>query len=137
MADHVDFWKGLAGGTLIGMVIAAYARGDFKRFLSFESVGESLPFEPEVSFRALSEGLNLRREASESAGDPTHLSPNLAVRSGMQSVSIERPGGAPGSIAAHEILEVPGHPGQLIDHSDSAQRVRSASRTHNFSTTSG
>ena len=31
MAEHVDFWKGLAAGTLVGMVFAAYAKGDFER----------------------------------------------------------------------------------------------------------
>ena len=133
MADHVDYWKGLVSGTLVGMLIAAYARGDLKRLFTIESFGESLAFEPDISFRSHSEGLNLRREASDSAGDPTWLSPALATRTVPQSVSIERPGGAPGPAAAHEILEVPGHPGQPLDHSDSAQRVRSASRTHNFS----
>jgi len=137
MADHVDFWKGMIAGTLVGMVVAAYARGDFKRLFTFESVGESLAFEPEATFREHSEGLNLRREASERAGDPTRLTPDLAARSGIQSVPIERPGGAPGGAAAHEILEVPGHPGKPLDHSDSAERLHSASRTHNFSTISG
>lgn len=136
MADRVEFWKGLFSGTLAGMLIAAYARGDFKRLLTFESPGESLAFEPQVSFREHAQGLDLRREASESAGDPTRLSPDLAARSGIQSVPIGRPGGAPGGVAAHEVLEVPGHPGQPLDHSDSAQRVRSASRTHDFSSSS-
>jgi len=137
MTDHVDFWKGLASGTLVGMVVAAYAQGDFKRFFTFESAGESLAFEPQASFRVHSDGLNLRREVSDGAGDPTRLTPALTARPAPQSVSIERPGGAPGGIVAHEILEVPGHPGQALDHSDSAQSVRSASRTHSFSTASG
>jgi hypothetical protein len=127
----------MVSGTLVGMVVAAYARGDFKRLFTFESVGESLAFEPEASFRGYKEGLNLRREASEGAGDPTLLTPALTTRPARQSVSIERAGGAPGGIAAHEILEVPGHPGQPLDHSDSAQSVRSASRTHRFSTSKG
>jgi hypothetical protein len=50
-------------------------RGDFKHLFILESVGESLAFEPEVSFRTQLEGLNLRREASDSAGDPTRFSP--------------------------------------------------------------
>ena len=96
MAEHVDFWKGLVAGTLVGMVVAAYAQGDFKPLLSFEcSLANPLPFEPEVSFRAHSEGLNLRREASESAGDPTRLSPDLASAPGCNpcrsSVLAERP----------------------------------------------
>ncbi|MFY9940333.1 MAG: hypothetical protein WAK33_25855 [Silvibacterium sp.] len=133
MAERVDFCKGLFTGTLVGIAVAAYARGDLKRLLSFECSSEPRASEPEAYLHRHTERFNLRREASENAGDPTRLSPDLAARSGLQSVSIDRPGGAPGGTVAHEVLEVPGHPGQPLDHSDSSQAVRSASRTHNFS----
>lgn len=149
MAEHVEtveFWKGAVVGTLFGLVAAAYARGDFRRLFSVTPCDEpqlaaipSAPFpSPAVSpldskaaFRDHSAELKLRREASENAGDPTQLSSAaLADDLTPQAISIERTGGAPGPASAAEILEVPGQPGQLIDHSDAAQRVRSAARTH-------
>ncbi|HEX3471302.1 MAG TPA: hypothetical protein VHT28_08965 [Silvibacterium sp.] len=130
-----DFWKGLVTGTLIGMVLAAFAKGDFDRFFR---PAPATGFQPEQTFRGRVKGLRLRREASESAGDPTRLSPALtptrsAAASTQSAVSIDRPGGAPSPSSAAEMLEVPGHPGQLLDHSDPAQPVHSASRTHDLS----
>jgi hypothetical protein len=137
--EHIDFWKGLVVGTLAGMAAAAYARGDFKRLFTVAPCTEApdsepLAFEPDQAFRQLREGLILRREAAESAGDPTRLSPSVSTtRSGLEAVSIERPGGAPGGATAPEILEVPGHPGQLLDHSNVAQPVKPAPRTLDLS----
>jgi hypothetical protein len=37
---HVDFWRGFVVGGLVGLVAAAYARGDFRRMLSFASDSE-------------------------------------------------------------------------------------------------
>ena len=153
MAEHaetVEFWKGAVVGTLFGLVAAAYARGDFSRLFSLVPCGEpqlatippaipppaAQPMDSKAAFRDHSAELKLRREASENAGDPTQLSPAalgsapLADNLTPQAISIERTGGAPGPASAPEVLEVPGHPGQLIDHSDAAQRVRSAVRTH-------
>jgi hypothetical protein len=65
----------------------------------------------------------LRGDAA--AGDPSLLAP---ARSRARP-SFERSGGAPGSIAAAEVHDMPGHPGQRLDYSDVAQPVRSASRT--------
>jgi len=142
MAEHaetVEFWKGVIVGTLAGLVAAAYAKGDFRRLLSFNHGPElpldPLPFEPEHAFREHAE-VKLRREASENAGDPTRLSPALASSSRLRAISIERPAGAPCRAAAPEMLEVPGHPGRLIDHSDPAQRVHSTARTHDLSSSS-
>jgi hypothetical protein len=134
MAEHVEtieFWKGVAVGTLVGLVAAAYARGDFSRFLSFASIPEPQTFPSGDAFREHPGELKLRREASENAGDPTRLSPAVASTSTQQAISIERPTGAPGPKTAPEILEVPGHPGQVIDHSDAGQSVQSAARTYN------
>jgi len=148
MAEHaetVEFWKGAVIGTLFGLVAAAYARGDFRRLFTMAPCAEPQlatipPAIPSVNskaaFRDHSAELKLRREASENAGDPTQLSSvalgpvALADDLTPQAISIERPGGAPGPASAAELLEVPGHLGQLIDHSDAAQRVRSAARTH-------
>jgi hypothetical protein len=142
-AETVEFWKGAVIGTLVGLVAAAYARGDFRRLFSIAPCADPLPAETlltknaKAAFRDHSAELKLRREASENAGDPTRLSPAALARDlRSQAISIERTGGAPGPASDPEILEVPGHPGQLIDHSDAAQRVRSAARTHNLSATS-
>ena len=120
---------------------AAYARGDFRRLFTMAPCAEPQlatipPVNSKAAFRDHSAELKLRREASENAGDPTQLSSAalgpvaLADDLTPQAISIERPGGAPGPASAAELLEVPGHPGQLIDHSDAAQRVLSAARTH-------
>jgi len=139
MAEHaetVEFWKGAVVGTLFGLVAAAYARGDFRRLFSMvpciEPPAATIPpVNSKAAFRDHSAELKLRREASENAGDPTRLSP-VALTGDMspQAISIERAGGAPGPASTPEILEVPGHPGRLIDHSDASQLVSSAARTH-------
>lgn len=138
-AETVEFWKGAVIGTLFGLVAAAYARGDFRRLFSMVPCADPLsagplPADPKAAFRNHSAEFKLRREASENAGDPTRLS-SVALSGDLtpQAISIERAGGAPGPVSDPEILEVPGHPGQLIDHSDAAQRVRSAARTHTLS----
>jgi hypothetical protein len=137
-ANNVDLWKGFMMGTLFGLVAAAYARGDFRRLFTLAPCAEPQPTGPQPTdlkpgFRdhSHSDDLKLRREASENAGDPTWLSP-VAPGGDMarQAISIERPGGAPGPASAPEVLEAPGHPGRLIDHSDAAQPVRSAARTY-------
>lgn len=139
MAEHaetVEFWKGAVVGTLFGLVAAAYARGDFRRLFSMVPCTEPPaptipPVNSKAAFRNHSAELKLRREASENAGDPTQLSPAvLGSDLAPHAISIERAGGAPGPASIPEILEVPGHPGQLIDHSDASQLVSSAARTH-------
>jgi hypothetical protein len=50
--DHVDFWRGFVVGSLVGLVAAAYARGDFRRMLSFAS-----GLEPELEEPGHSAGL--------------------------------------------------------------------------------
>jgi hypothetical protein len=132
--EHVDFWKGVVVGTLVGLVAAAYAKGEFNRLLSFNSSSEESLFEPDHAFRGHAKELQLRREAAENAGDPTRLSSqrSMARMASPVALTIERPGGAPGPGSAPEILEVPGQPGRLIDHSDAAQHLQSAVRTHNL-----
>jgi hypothetical protein len=143
MAEHSDFWKGVVTGTLAGMVFAAYARGDFRRLFQLETgrpgtEGWSPMGNSTDSFRdhlpENGKGPLLRRESSESAGDPTRLSPARATGgSGLHAVDIARPGGAPGRLDAAEVLEIPGHPGQLLDQSDAAQPVHAANRALNLS----
>jgi len=134
MAEHaetVEFWKGVVVGTLFGLVAAAYARGDLRRLFTVAPSVDAMSTNPEHGFRDHSRDISLRREASENAGDPTRLSPVVpASRQAPPTISIERGGGAPGPNSAPEMLEIPGRHGQLIDHSDAAQSVRSAARTH-------
>lgn len=133
MAEHaetVEFWKGVVVGTLFGLVAAAYARGDLRRLFTITVDASSPVGNPKAGFRDHARDLDLRRESAENAGDPTRLSPATPGVPAPQSISIERPGGTPGPSSVPEVLEVPGRHGQLIDHSDAAQSVRSAARTH-------
>ena len=127
--DPVDFCKGFVIGSLVGLVVAAYTRGEFRRSRNFAPACEPLTPESSHSFRERSTDLNMRREASENAGDPTRLSPS--VTKGVEGavahrVTIERSSGNPGPNSIAEVLEVPGQPGRTLDHSDAAQPVRSA-----------
>ena len=133
MAEHaetVEFWKGIVIGTLFGLVAAAYARGDLRRLFTVTAEASSPADSPKTGFRDHARDLDLRRESAENAGDPTRLSPATPGIPAPKSISIERLGGAPGPSSAPEVLEVPGCHGQLIDHSDAAQSVRSSARTH-------
>jgi hypothetical protein len=134
MAEHtgqVDFWKGFAAGSLFGLIAAAYARGDFKRLLSVVPESALPAPEPVHTFREHARELEMRREASENAGDPSRLSP--AIAAGSAPVAFERSSGSPGPSSTPETLEVPGRPGRPIDHSDAARPVHSALRTQNVS----
>ena len=133
MAEHgetVEFWKGVVVGTLFGLVAAAYARGDLRRLFTVAPSVDPMSANSEPGFRNHSREISLRREASENAGDPTRLSPVVPTGEVVAQISIERRGGAPGPNSAPEMLEIPGRHGQIIDHSDAAQSVRSAARTH-------
>jgi hypothetical protein len=136
--DPIDFCKGFVFGSLVGLVAAAYARGEFRRSPGFTPVGEPRVPERSHTFRDHSTELDMRREASENAGDPTRLSPSIATgrnAAPAQPVTIERSSGNPGPRSAAENLEVPGQPGRILDHSDAAQPVRSAKRTYELSAT--
>jgi hypothetical protein len=66
----------------------------------------------------------LRRDAG--GGDPSTLASDRSrARPGF-----ERSGGAPGGVAAAEVHDVPGHPGQRLDYTDAAQPVRSSRMPH-------
>lgn len=138
--DPIAFCKGFIMGSLVGLVAAAYARGEFRRSQAF-ALDEKLR-NPEQShaFRQRSTELDMRREASENAGDPTRLAPSLAkgrTTAEDQAVTIERCSGNPGPTSAAELLEIPGQPGRTLDHSNAAQRVESALRTHKVSAARG
>jgi hypothetical protein len=137
MSENVDFWKGLVTGTLVGMVFASYAKWNFGRISDFYTKAEASPVAASDGFRENTGGLNLRRESSESSGDPRKLSPARSGGATLRAVGIERPGGAPGRMVAAEILEVPGHPGQTLDHSDPAQPVHASVRALDLSGTVG
>ena len=134
--DPIDFCKGFVFGSLVGLVAAAYARGEFRRSPGLAPVGEPRAPEPSNTFRQHSTELDMRREAAENAGDPTRLSPSVVTgrkAAAAQPVTIERSSGNPGPSSAAESLEVPGQPGRILDHSDAAQPVRSAKRTYELS----
>ena len=136
MAEHaetVEFWKGIVIGTMFGLVAAAYARGDLRRLFTV-AVNSNSPIDsPKTGFRDHAPEIDLRRESAENAGDPTRLSPATPGIPAARPILMERLGGAPGPSSVPEVLEVPGHHGQLIDHSDAAQSVHSAARTHKIS----
>jgi hypothetical protein len=139
MAEGIDivvFCKGFVMGSLVGLVIASLARGESERSQAFEfGSNEPIP-EPSHTFRQHSTELDLRREASDNAGDPTRLTPSVTNGHSApegQAVTIERPSGNPGPASTAEILEVPGQHGRTLDHSDATQRVESALRTHKIS----
>jgi hypothetical protein len=134
--DPVVFCKGFIMGSLVGLVAAAYARGEFRRSQPLAPDGRQRTLEPSHTFRQHSTELDMRREASENAGDPTRLAPSVAngrAAAPDQVVTIERSSGNPGPASAAELLEVPGQHGRTLDHSDAAQRVESALRTHKVS----
>lgn len=62
----------------------------------------------------------LRRDAG--GGDPSALAPDRS----RAHPDFERSGGAPGGVAAPEVHDVPGHPGQRLDYTDAAKPVRSS-----------
>ena len=131
--DLVVFSKGFVIGGLVGLVVGAYARGGSKRSRAPGTDSNEKMRRPSHTFRQHSTELDMRREASENAGDPTRLAPSVTTRRtavGDQAVTIERPSGNPGPATTGELLEVPGQPGRALDYSDAAQRVESALRTH-------
>lgn len=136
--DLVVFCKGFIMGSLVGLVAAAYARGEFRRSMPFAPDSRERIPEPSHSFRQHSTELDMRREASDNAGDPTRLAPSITTGRAApehQAVTIERSSGNPGPSSTAELLEVPGWPGRTVDYSDAAQRVESALRTHKVSAT--
>jgi hypothetical protein len=138
--DPVAFCKGFVMGGLVGLVAAAYARGEFRRSQPFALDGKQRTPEPSHIFREHATELDMRREASENAGDPTRLAPLVANGRATaidQAVTIERSSGNPGPTSRAELLEVPGQPGRTLDHSDAAQRVESALRTNKVSASRG
>ena len=77
--DPVDFWKGFAMGSLVGLIAAAYARGDFKRLLSFAPCEAEIP-EAAGAFREHDRTLTMRREAPENAAIPPGSRPRSEPR---------------------------------------------------------
>ena len=135
-SDIVFFCRGFIMGSLVGLVAAAYSysRGD-SRAQRLASDEERIP-EASHTFRQHSTDLDLRREASETAGDPTILTPSVATgRTVPPAITFERSSGNLGPASTGEVLEVPGQPGQTLDYSDAAQPVKSVLRTHRISAT--
>lgn len=70
MAENSDFWKGVVTGTLVGMVIAIYAKWDLDRLGTEipEFTEADLGLQPDISptpaFKGVAEVLNFREAAS-------------------------------------------------------------------------
>ena len=122
LATKESFWKGIAAGFLAGIGVAAALRyTPFEKFITGTVEGKLdhtltafnepvVPVAAETTFYS-------RRDQPESAGDPRNLASD---RTGAAAEFVRR-GGAPGGLADAEILEVPGRPGERIDHVDLAQ----------------
>ena len=119
MARISYFGAGFGAGALTALIVAAAVRRG-----NTHAPDYSTPKDPASFFRHNPERLHLRRESSESAGDPARLA---SARTGAVA-GFERQGGAPGGSTAAETLETPGRPGQQIDHSDASQPVKPATR---------
>ncbi len=87
--NPVDFWKGFAMGSLVGLIAAAYARGDFKRLLSFAPCETEIPG-PAGAFREHDRTLTMRRKMP---GTPPGSRPRSEprLRGSQSSVSPEIP----------------------------------------------
>jgi hypothetical protein len=131
MPERVDFWRGFVAGTLAGMAVAAFSQYDLWRKLTTPNAEPAQPIRG-GDFREYTASIPLRREAAESAGDPSRLAP---ARTSNSDVPFVLPAGSPGHIAAAEVLESPGHPGQTINHSDPARPVTPAPRSLNLTGT--
>lgn len=131
MPDRVDFWRGFVAGTLAGMAVAAFSQYDLWRKLTTPTATPAKLIRG-GDFREYTESIPLRREAAESAGDPSRLA---SARTSSPDMPFVLPGGAPGRSAAAEVLESPGHPGEIIDHSNPARPVTPAPRSINLTGT--
>ena len=123
--ENEFFWKGIAAGFLAGIGVAAVLRyTPFEKLLSGTVEGKleqvpAVPMALEESVPPLLEtpAFSSRRDHAESAGDPRNLASD---RTGAAAEFVRR-GGAPGGRTDAEALEVPGHPGELVDHIDLSQ----------------
>jgi hypothetical protein len=128
--EKAFFWRGIAAGFLAGIGVAAALRyTPFEKFISGVSTVEG---KPDTKLAALEDTLthktaafDSRRDHAESAGDPRTLASD---RTGTAAEFVRR-GGAPGGRTEAEVLEVPGHPGERIDHLDLSQPDRKFRRS--------
>jgi hypothetical protein len=123
MAESSNFWKGVVTGAVVTATVAGFLKQIHGSGTTSHRVIDAIAPHP---FRDHAEKLILKRESSESAGDPARLS---SARSRDMVTTFERSGGAPGPSHEPEVLETPGHPGQSLDHSDASQPVRPATQT--------
>ena len=117
MENNRTFWIGALCGAAVGCFV--------DRLLLRERGRQRRVARPSGSSTKVVR-ISLKRD--QYGGDPAGLTPDR----GPSRPGFERRGGAPGGSAAAESAEAPGHPGERLDHSDPAQRVRSASRTQDL-----
>jgi hypothetical protein len=132
VADKFEFWKGVTVGLIAGMVAAAFARSASQPLTAADGRGELIkPPSPPRDIPPRKEPLEfrLKQDDPESAGDPAQLSPD-----GIQGrfTEFDRPGGAPGNRADAERIEVPGRPGEAMQHAEVSAPVELASRSLNL-----
>jgi hypothetical protein len=83
MIDRVDFWRGFAGGILVGVVVGAFTYFSPKN----ADDGDIMPIADSTGERT--NALHLHRESAENAGDPAGLIPNAGT---LSRIDFERPG---------------------------------------------
>jgi hypothetical protein len=79
MMERIDYWRGFTGGLIAGVAIGAW--------IYFTPRSERKIIDSEDLDRR-QDGLSLRREAAESAGDPSSLIPDAL---GSTRLDFERP----------------------------------------------
>jgi hypothetical protein len=127
MERRQDFWKGLVAGAGIGAALAVWLRGAIaERSLPKSSAPISNLFASPRPKAA--PNLQLRRDASENAGDPARL---ISTRGGSEATFTRR-GGAPGGRDRSESLEIPGRPGQTIQNEDRSEPIHPSRRAIDF-----
>jgi hypothetical protein len=124
--EKESFWKGAAAGFLAGVAVAAALRyTPFEKFISRLSTVEGKLDSKPSALESVAPAFHSRRDQPESAGDPRDLA---SARTGT-AAEFTRRGGAPGGRAEAEVLDVPGRPGERMDHIDLSQPLRKYPRS--------
>jgi hypothetical protein len=85
MSERIDFWRGFAGGLLVGVVVGAFTYFSPKD----GSESRSMPAADQADELNRGQTLQLKREAAENAGDPARLLPDAGK---ISRIDFERPG---------------------------------------------
>ena len=83
MNERVDFWRGFAGGILVGVVVGAFT------YFSPKNADEESIMPTADSATERTNTLHLHRESAENAGDPASLILNMGT---ISRIDFESPG---------------------------------------------